>query len=204
MDLKAELGKAKEAAREAEEATEALEQKFYNLGVQETEARLTEELAEVCKEYCHEEWRKAENIYYPQDLHEAPTTLLGLRADATPTTTAYEYLSTTHASLSPPKISEGSGKADDQWQGVEVAKGKEASQGSSRPKDKGKGKEAKPLPEIKGPETAPKAKDAASKTKEAAPQAKDAAPKAKEATPKATNHLVSQLGSKEDSSLAKA
>ena len=33
VDLKAELGKAKEAIRKAKEAVEALEQKSYNLGV---------------------------------------------------------------------------------------------------------------------------------------------------------------------------
>ena len=78
-----------------------------------------------------------------------------------------------------------------------MAKGKEASQGSSWPEDKGKDKEAKPLPKTNGPEAAPKAKDAAPKEKEATPQANDA-------TPKATNPLVSQLGSKEDPSPAKA
>ena len=78
-NLKAELTKAKEAAQEAKEATKASEQKSYNLGVQEIEACLIEELAEVYKEYHHEvwiealnlarvlatsKWRKAKNIYY--------------------------------------------------------------------------------------------------------------------------------------------
>ena len=55
-------------------------QKFYDLGVQETEARLIDELVEVCRDYCLEvwtealnlarvpvalEWRRAENVYYP-------------------------------------------------------------------------------------------------------------------------------------------
>ena len=63
-----------------------------------------------------------------------------------------------------------------------MAKGKRAGHGDSRFKDKGKGKETKPLLETKGPE-------AASKVKDATPKAKDAAPKAKEADPKATDPL---------------
>ena len=59
MNLKIELEKAKKAAWTAKEAAEASEQKSYNLGVQEIEARLAEELAEVCREYCQEVWTKA-------------------------------------------------------------------------------------------------------------------------------------------------
>nr|POE66075.1 hypothetical protein CFP56_33887 [Quercus suber] len=65
------------------------------------------------------------------------------------------------------------------------------------PEDKGKGKEAKPLPKTKDPKAAPKAK-------EIAPKAKDAAPKAKEVDPKATDLLVSWPGYKEDPLPAKA
>ena len=50
--MKAKLEKAKEAARAAKEAAEASEQASYNLGVQEIEVRLAEELAEVCRDYC--------------------------------------------------------------------------------------------------------------------------------------------------------
>lgn len=52
LDLKAELDKAKEVARAAKVATEASKQMFYDLGMQETEARLTKELAGVYREYC--------------------------------------------------------------------------------------------------------------------------------------------------------
>lgn len=105
MDLKAKLKKAKEAAQVAKAVTDALEQKFYDLRVQKIEARLTEELAKVCKEYYQEvwiealnlakvlvasKWRKVENIYYPLDLHEALAALLGLGADAAPAITALE------------------------------------------------------------------------------------------------------------------
>ena len=105
LDLKAKLEKAKEGARVAKAAMEALEQRFYNLGVQETNARLTEELAGVCREYCQKvwvealnlagvlaasNWRRAENIYYHENLREAPATLLGPEADAAPVAIALE------------------------------------------------------------------------------------------------------------------
>lgn len=80
VDLKAELEKAKEVARAAQDAANALKQKFYDLGVQETETRLTDELVGVCRDYCLEVWtealnlagvpatsvwRRAKNVYYP-------------------------------------------------------------------------------------------------------------------------------------------
>jgi len=74
----------------AEESAEASKQASYELGVQETEVRLADELAEVCRDYCKEvwlealnlagvlatlEWREARNIYYPLDIREVPTEL---------------------------------------------------------------------------------------------------------------------------------
>ena len=50
-DLKAELSKAKEAARLAREAAEAAVVTSYERGVADTEARLTEEVATVCRDY---------------------------------------------------------------------------------------------------------------------------------------------------------
>ena len=50
MDLKAELEKAKEAAWVAKATADTSKQKFYDLGVQETKACLTEELTEVCRD----------------------------------------------------------------------------------------------------------------------------------------------------------
>ena len=46
-------------------------------------------------------------------------------------------------SLSPPEAPKGPSKAGDQGRGGEVAKGKEAGLGKTRPEDKGKGKEVK-------------------------------------------------------------
>jgi len=47
------------------------------------------------------EWRRAENVYYPQDLREAPEAPLGLEIDVAPATTALEQLPITQASLTP-------------------------------------------------------------------------------------------------------
>ena len=59
LDLKAALQKAKEEAQLAKEeaqlvreATEAEKKASYQLGAAETEARLSEELPEVCRDYC--------------------------------------------------------------------------------------------------------------------------------------------------------
>ena len=59
MDLKAELEKAKETAQAAVDASR---QKFYDLGMQEIKACLTEELAGVCRDYCQEVWTIALNL----------------------------------------------------------------------------------------------------------------------------------------------
>jgi len=59
LELKTELSKAKEATQAA---TDTARQKFYDPIVQETEARLTEELAGVCREYCLKVWSKALNV----------------------------------------------------------------------------------------------------------------------------------------------
>lgn len=71
---------AKEAAHSAKEVAKASTQAAYNRGMDETEIRLANELAKVCKNYYKEvcvealnlvgipatsEWRKEENIFYP-------------------------------------------------------------------------------------------------------------------------------------------
>lgn len=61
-NLRVELKKAQEAAKAAKEVMEASKWAFYDLGVQETEVRLVEELAEVCRDYCREVWTKALNL----------------------------------------------------------------------------------------------------------------------------------------------
>ena len=94
LDLKAALQKAqdemrrvKEEAQLIREAAEAEKKAHHQLGVQETEARLSEEIPEVCREYCSISWAHAlnavgipadstlklpENVFYPQDIRENP------------------------------------------------------------------------------------------------------------------------------------
>ena len=86
-DLKAELSKAKEAARVVREAAEATVATSYERGVRDTEVRLTEEVAIVCRDYINMSWgvaldraavpadsdlRKVENIFFLEDIHEIP------------------------------------------------------------------------------------------------------------------------------------
>ena len=51
--LRAKLQQAKETAQLAKEVAKAKRQASYTLGVEETQARLTEELAKVCRDYCN-------------------------------------------------------------------------------------------------------------------------------------------------------
>ena len=59
IDLQAELQKAKKEIQLAKEAIEAKKKASYQLGVEETEIRLAEELSEVCRDYCNTTWDKA-------------------------------------------------------------------------------------------------------------------------------------------------
>ena len=83
--LREELQKAREAAQLAKEAAKAEKQAVYMLGVEETQARLTEELSAVCREYCDISWGKAldvarvlvdsdlrrpKSIYYDPEIRE--------------------------------------------------------------------------------------------------------------------------------------
>ena len=62
------------------------------------------------------------------------------------------------------------------------SKARRLARGGPWSEDKGKGKEAKALPEAKGKEVAPKINDADSKAKDATAKAKDAAANAKDAS----------------------
>ena len=87
LDLKVELLKTKEAACLAREAAEATVAASYEHEMADTEARLTEEVATVCKDYLTMSWgvaldratipadsdlRKSENIFFPEDIREIP------------------------------------------------------------------------------------------------------------------------------------
>ena len=53
LELKANLQKARKAAQLAKEAVEAKKQASYALGVEETQAKLIKELAEIYRDYCN-------------------------------------------------------------------------------------------------------------------------------------------------------
>ena len=58
-DLREELRKAREAAQLLKEVAEAEKQVAYTLGMEETQARLTEEFSAVARDYCDISWGKA-------------------------------------------------------------------------------------------------------------------------------------------------
>ena len=62
LDLKAELQKVKESAQLAREVAKTKKQASYILSVEETQAKLTEELPEACRDYCNVTWDEALNI----------------------------------------------------------------------------------------------------------------------------------------------
>ena len=128
----------------AKEAAEASKQAFYLFKVEETEVRLAEELAEVCRDYCKvtwvealniagvpsdSEWRLPGSVYYHPEIREVPAPLPSPFAFALESS---KQPLTVQATLPPPEASKGPNQAGDQGQGAEVAK------------DKGKGKETKP------------------------------------------------------------
>ena len=84
-ELHEELQKAKEAAQLLKEVAEAKKQAAYKLGMEETQARLTEEFSVVCRDYYDISWGKAlgvagvltdsglrqpESIYYDPEIRE--------------------------------------------------------------------------------------------------------------------------------------
>ena len=158
---------------------EAKRQASYLLGVEKTQARLTEELAEVYKDYCNATWNKSFNVagvpvastwrqpgsmFYHPHIREVPDAI------SLPLALAQETLEqplTTQAALPLPEASKGPIQASDQGQGVD------------RARDKGKGKGSKPLSDAKD---AAKAKEAKAKTKEAEAKIKEADPKTKDAS----------------------
>ena len=62
LDLKAELQKTKEEAQLVREVAEAEKRASYQLGMEEMQVRLTEELLEVCRDYCNVTWDKSLSV----------------------------------------------------------------------------------------------------------------------------------------------
>ena len=90
LDLKAELQKSQEALKVAMEIAKVVEAAAYKCRVMETETRLTAEVTVVCRDYCAKTYynalnqagvpadsdlRRADKVYYPEDIREDPTAL---------------------------------------------------------------------------------------------------------------------------------
>ena len=61
-ELREELRKAREATQLLKEAAETEKQATYTLGMEETQARLTEEFSAICRDYCDISWAKALDV----------------------------------------------------------------------------------------------------------------------------------------------
>ena len=151
IELCEKLQKAREAVQLVKEAAEAKKQATYTLGVEETQARLTEELFAVCREYCGISWGKAldaagvpvgsdlrrpESIYYDPEIRE----LLGPNSShPEQATQASEQSMADQAPPAPleiPKDSNhgGQGKKTKDLKGMD--KGQDKKKNSSNPKEK--------------------------------------------------------------------
>ena len=166
-ELREELCKAREAVQLLKEATEAEKQAAYDLGVQETQSRLTEEFSAVARDYYDIMWGKAfdvagvpadsilrqpESIYYDSDIYvlpgsESPPPEHPVKVSEVPMTS--------QVPPAPRKVPTDS--RPEAGQGKEV----EAPQGKNKSKDKGKDKASDTtffLPEQAIDPRAPKAK----------------------------------------------
>ena len=134
-DFREELRKAREAVQSVKEAAEAKKQAAYTLGVEETQARLTEELFTVCKEYCSISWGKAhdvvgvhegsdlrrpESIYYDPEIRELPSPSPSHPEQATQ---AFEQSMTNQAPPAPLEVPKDSNQGGGQGKKAEDPKG---------------------------------------------------------------------------------
>ena len=108
---------------------EAEKRVAYQLGVEETQVRLTEELLEVCKDYCSVTWDKAlsvagvpvdsvqrllGSVFYPLEIREVPTDAPKSSEQPIAIPDAIPLIET----------AKGSSQAGEQGQGAEGEKGK--------------------------------------------------------------------------------
>ena len=118
--LREELRKAREAAQLLKELAEAEKQAAYMLGVEETQARLTEEFSAVCRDYCDISWGKAldvarvptdsdlrlfESIYYDPEIRKLPSSDSSHPEQATQISAQPKANQVPHAPLEVPKDS---------------------------------------------------------------------------------------------------
>ena len=168
IDLQAELQKAKKEIQLAKEAIEAKKKASYQLGEEETEIRLVEELSEVCRNYCNMTQDKAltaagvpadstlrlpGSVYYHPQIQEIPFASSSPAPVPEPSGKPLVVLD----ALPSPKIPSECSQAGDKGQGAKGEKGKDkGKKPSAKAKDAAKTKEA----EAGNQEIDPKAKDA--------------------------------------------
>ena len=151
-ELREELQKAREAAQLVKEAAEAEKQAAYMLGVEETQARLTEELSAVCREYYGISWGKAldaagvpvgfdlrrpKSIYYDHEIRVLPDPDCSHLEQATQASEQSMADQAPPAPLEVPKESNqngGQGKKVEDLKGM--GKGQDKKKNSSDPKEK--------------------------------------------------------------------
>ena len=145
-ELCEELRKAREAAQLLKEATEAEKQATYDLGVQETQSRLTEDFSAVARDYCDiicgkafdvtgvpadSNLRRTESIYYDSDTRELPSS--GFPPPEHPAQVSEVPITD---QVPPVPVEVPTDSCQDAGQGKEV----EAPQGKDKSKGKSKGK----------------------------------------------------------------
>ena len=152
IELREELRKAKEVVQLVKEAAKTEKQVAYMLGVEETQAKLTEELFAVCREYYGISWSKAvdaaevpvdsdfrqpESIYYNPEICELSGPSSSHPEQATQ---ASEELLADQAPPAPLEVPKDSNQGGDQEKKVEDPKGRDKGQdkkkNSSDPKEK--------------------------------------------------------------------
>ena len=152
MELREELRKAREAVQLVKEAAETEKQTAYMLGVEETQARLTEELSVVYREYCGISWGKAldvaevpvesdlrrpKSIYYDPEIRELSSPDSSHPGQATQVSAQPKTDQVPLASLEVPKDSNqdgGQGKETETLKGKD--KGQDKKKNSSNPTEK--------------------------------------------------------------------
>lgn len=159
LDLKIALHKDKEEVQLAKETAEAEKRVAYQLRVEETKARLTEELSEVCRDYCSitwgqalnaagvptdSTWRLLENIFYPLEIREVLVDALE----------ASEQPAAIPNAIPIAEITKGSSQVTVQSEDAEGEKGK-----GKKPSSKSKDPSKETITKAEGHRVDPKAKD---------------------------------------------
>ena len=163
LDLKVVLQKAKEETQLAKEAAEVEKRAAYQLGMEETQVRIVEELSEVCRDYCSVTWDKAfsvagvpadstwrlpENVFYPLKIREVPTDALETSQQPAAILDAILIAETTT----------GPSQVADQGEEAEGEKGKGKGKGK-KPSSKSKDPSKEKVAEAEGQGVDPQAKD---------------------------------------------